>query len=121
MSTNNAAGNAPATESTTVPPLDFSVNKETRTAEIRREFDAELDLVWDAYTKKELLDQWWSPKPYLSVTKIMDFEPGGRRFYAMVSPEGEERWSVQKYISITPKSHFKFFNAFSDKDENMQL
>jgi uncharacterized protein YndB with AHSA1/START domain len=121
MSTNNQAGHAPATESTAVPPLDFTVNKETHTAEIRREFDAELDLVWDAYTKQELLDQWWSPKPYLSVTKIMDFEPGGRRFYAMVSPEGEERWSVQKYISITPKSHFKFFNAFSDKDENMQL
>ena len=51
----------------------------------------------------------------------MDFKVGGRRFYAMVSPEGVERWSVQKYTSITPKTNFKLFNAFADKDENLEL
>jgi uncharacterized protein YndB with AHSA1/START domain len=51
----------------------------------------------------------------------MDFKVGGRRFYAMVSPEGDERWAVQKYTSITPKTNFKFFNAFADKDENLIL
>jgi uncharacterized protein YndB with AHSA1/START domain len=51
----------------------------------------------------------------------MNFEVGGRRFYAMVSPEGQERWSVQKYTSISPKTNFKFFNAFADKDENPKL
>lgn len=39
----------------------------------------------------------------------------------MVSPEGQERWAVQKYTSITPKTNFKFFNAFADKDENPEL
>ena len=51
----------------------------------------------------------------------MNFEVGGRRFYAMVSPEGQERWSVQKYTSITPKTNFKFFNAFADAAENLEL
>ena len=51
----------------------------------------------------------------------MNFEVGGRRFYAMVSPEGPDRWSVQRYTSITPKTNFKFFNAFADKDENLEL
>jgi len=51
----------------------------------------------------------------------MDFEVGGRRFYAMVGPEGGERWAVQRYTSITPKTNFKFFNAFADADENLQL
>ena len=51
----------------------------------------------------------------------MDFRVGGRRFYAMVSPEGDERWVVQKYKSITPKTNFKFFNAFADKDEKLEL
>ena len=51
----------------------------------------------------------------------MNFEVGGRRFYAMVSPEGQERWSIQKYTSISPKTNFKYFNAFADKDENLQL
>jgi uncharacterized protein YndB with AHSA1/START domain len=101
--------------------MEFTVDKETKTVSITKEFAAELDLVWDAYTRAELLDQWWAPKPMTSRTKVMDFRVGGRRFYAMVTPEGAERWSVQKYTSITPKTSFKFFNAFADKDENPEL
>ena len=102
-------------------PFDFIVNKETKTAFITREFDADLSLVWDAFTKAEILDQWVAPKPWTSKTKFMDFKVGGRRFYAMVSPEGNERWAVQKYTSISPKTNFKMFNAFADKDENIEL
>lgn len=101
--------------------MEFTVNKETKTVLITAEFDAERDLIWDAYTKPELLDQWWAPKPWTSRTKVMDFREGGRRFYAMVSPEGLERWSVQRYTSITPKTNFQFFNAFSDENENLEL
>ncbi len=101
--------------------MDFIVNKETKTVSITKEFAAELSLVWDAYTKAELLDQWWAPKPWASRTKVMEFREGGRRFYAMVSPEGDERWAVQKYSSITPKTNFKLFNAFADADENLEL
>ena len=52
---------------------------------------------------------------------LLTIKVGGRRFYAMVSPEGLERWSVQKYTSITPKSNFKIFNSFADKDGNPEL
>ncbi len=101
--------------------FDFAVDKTAKTVFITREFEAELSLVWDAFTKQEILDQWWAPKPYASKTKIMNFEVGGRRFYAMVSPEGEEHWSIQKYTSISPKTNFKMLNAFADKDENPVL
>lgn len=101
--------------------MDFIVNKETKTVSITKEFDAARDLVWDAYTKPELLDQWWAPKPFASRTKVMEFREGGRRFYAMVSPEGAERWAVQKYTSITPKTNFKFYNTFADENENVEL
>ncbi|MEP6748139.1 MAG: SRPBCC domain-containing protein [Bacteroidota bacterium] len=101
--------------------FDLTVDKAKKMVFITREFDAELSLVWDAYTKPEILDQWWAPKPWTSKTKIMNFEVGGRRFYAMVSPEGLERWSVQQYTSISPKTNFKFFNVFADKDENPEL
>jgi uncharacterized protein YndB with AHSA1/START domain len=100
---------------------DFAVDKTTKTVFINREFAAELPLVWDAFTKAEILDQWVAPKPWTSKTKYMNFEVGGKRFYAMVSPEGLERWSIQEYTSITPKNNFKMYNAFADKDENPQL
>jgi uncharacterized protein YndB with AHSA1/START domain len=106
---------------TTNLQFDFTVDKAAKMVFITREFDAELSLVWDAFTKQELLDQWVAPKPYTAKTKHMNFEVGGRRLYAMVSPEGQERWLVQKYTSITPKTNFKMFNAFADKDENPEL
>lgn len=98
--------------------FDFRVDKSTKTVFIDREFNAELSLVWDAFTKQEILDQWWAPKPFLSKTIKMDFKVGGRRFYAMISPEGQEHYAIQKYTSITPKTNFKYLNAFADKDEN---
>ncbi len=101
--------------------FDFTVDKTTKTVFITREFDAGLSLVWDAFTKPEILDQWVAPKPWVSKTKFMDFKVGGRRFYAMVSPEGQERWAIQKYTSISPKTNFKYLNAFADKDENPEL
>ena len=99
--------------------FDFKVDKETKTVYIEREFNAEVSLVWDAFTKQEILDQWWAPKPYSSKTMKMEFKVGGRRFYAMVSPEGVELgWHIQDYTSINPKTNFKFFSVFADKDEN---
>src|SRR6186713_2449301 len=101
--------------------FDFTVDKAAKTVFITREFDADLSLVWDAFTKAEFLDQWVAPKPFAAKTKFMDFKVGGRRFYAMVSPEGQERWAIQRYTSITPKTNFKMFSVFADKDENPEL
>lgn len=101
--------------------FDFTVDKPAKTVYINREFAAELPLVWDAFTKAELLDQWVAPKPWSARTKYMNFEVGGRRFYAMVSPEGQERWAVQEFTSITPKTNFKMYNTFSDENENREL
>ena len=102
-------------------PVELTVDKASKTVHVTKEFNAALPLVWDAFTKQELLDQWWAPKPYASKTKVMNFEVGGRRFYAMVSPEGQERWSVQTFRAINPKTNFKMTNAFADKDENPDL
>jgi uncharacterized protein YndB with AHSA1/START domain len=101
--------------------FDFTVDKAAKTVYITREFAAEISLVWDAFTKQEILDQWWAPKPWTSKTKFMDFKVGGRRFYAMVSPDGQESWQIQDYTSISPKTNFKYLSVFADKDENPHL
>ena len=99
--------------------FDFTVDKTNNTVLVNREFAAELSLVWDAFTKKEILDQWWAPQPWISKTYSMEFKNGGRRFYAMVSPEGQEHYSIQKFTSITPKTNLKWLSSFADKDENI--
>lgn len=99
--------------------FDFTVDESTNSILITKEFDAELSLVWDAFTKEEILDQWWAPKPLVSKTKVMNFEVGGRRFYSMVWPEGQEYWGVKKYTLINPKTRIKWLSSFTDKDENI--
>lgn len=98
---------------------DFSVDRENNTIKVRREFLAPLKHVWAAWTEKELLDQWWAPEPLKSETKEMDFREGGRRFYAMVSPEGNRQWSFAEYKSITPKRNFKCRCYFCDSEGNI--
>ena len=101
--------------------FDFTVDKATKMVYITREFDANQSLVWDAFTKAELIDQWIAPEPMVAKTKFQDFKVGGKRFYAMINPDGQELWAIQTYTSITPKTNFKMHNAFADKDENPQL
>ena len=99
--------------------FDFTVDKATKTVLITREFAAELSLVWDAFTKPEILDQWGAPAPWTTQTISMDFKVGGRRFYKMISPEGQEYFSVQDFTSISPMTNFKYISGSCDKDENI--
>ena len=98
---------------------DFIVDKVNNKITIKREFSAERDLVWAAFTKREILDQWWAPKPWQTKTKSMDFRSGGRWLYAMVGPAGEEHWSYIDYIVVEPTTRFTGKDAFSDSDGNI--
>ena len=98
--------------------MNFSVNKETITVNIKREFNASLANVWSAWTETEILDQWWAPAPFTSKTKRMDFTEGGHRLYAMVGPENQERWGILDYTSISPKTNFKYSSTFCDSEGN---
>ncbi|WP_242205200.1 SRPBCC domain-containing protein [Aestuariivivens insulae] len=96
--------------------FDFLVDKENSTLTIVREFAAERPLVWDCYTKQELLDQWFAPKPFTTKTKSMVFENGGHWHYAMVDPEGTEYWGYTEYHDINPIDSYRTIDAFSDSE-----
>jgi len=99
--------------------FDFTIDKLTSSVLVTRQFAAGLPLVWDAFTKQEIIDQWWAPKPWVSKTKNMDLKVGGHRFYAMVGPEGQEHWAIEKYTFIDPKTKVIWVSSFADKDENI--
>lgn len=96
--------------------FDFSVDKTNKTVHIKREFDASLRLVWQAWTTAELLNQWWAPKPYRIETKTLDFREGGRWHYAMVSPENEKHWCCFDYEMIRELKGFTGWDAFCDEE-----
>jgi uncharacterized protein YndB with AHSA1/START domain len=96
--------------------FDFTVDKATKTIHVTREFAADLDLVWDAFTKAEILAMWTAPKPFRILIKEMDFREGGRCLSAMISPEDAYHWSLAEYIKIEPKSSFLSRNSFCDEN-----
>jgi len=98
--------------------MNFTVDKENSTVHIKREFNASLANVWSAWTEPEILDQWWAPAPFKSKTKSMEFKEGGRRLYAMVGPDNQEKWSFFNYTSISPKTNFKYSSTFCDAEAN---
>lgn len=95
--------------------FNFSVDKENKTINIQREFNANLELVWKAWTEATLLDLWWAPKPYRSQTKSMNFEEGGFRLYAMISPENQEHWAREDYQKIEYSKSFAATKTFCDE------
>lgn len=96
--------------------FDFTVNKENSTIVIKREFNANLELVWQAWTNSEILDQWCAPNPYSTETKTMDLREGGFWHYAIVSPEGNKHWSRYDYQKIEPKKSITELRTFSDEN-----
>lgn len=96
--------------------FDFIADKEKNTLTIRREFLAGRQLVWDCYTKSELLDQWFAPAPLTTKTKSMDFREGGHWHYAMVEPTGTEYWGLTAYQTITPIDNYTALDAFSNAE-----
>ena len=102
------------------------LNKETiitqqspKQLRVVRHFDADLPLVWDAWTKKDLLDEWWALKPYKARTKSMDFREGGMWMYCMEGPAGDQQWCRADFISITPQENFSMDEGFCDANGNI--
>lgn len=98
--------------------FNFSVDKENNTINIQRKFNAELELVWKAWTIPEILDQWWAPKPFQNKTKILDFKEGGMWHYAMVSPENKMHWNRFDYVRIEEQNMFSGWDGFCDEEAN---
>ena len=86
---------------------------------ISRNFNAPLNLVWRAWTEPEILDKWFAPEPWKSVTKHMDFKEGGHRLYYMQGPEGEKHWGKMMYIKIVPEDFFNAEDGFCDENGNI--
>ena len=95
--------------------FDFLVDKEKNTLTIKREFAAKRQMVWDCYTKSELLDRWFAPKPLTTKTKSMDFREGGHWHYAMVEPNGQEYWGRMDYQTIRPIDNYTSLDGFCDE------
>lgn len=97
----------------------FSNHPSGQKMTIEREFNAPLDVVWQAWTDASLLDQWWAPHPWKTETKYQDFSEGGHWLYSMNGPEGEQHWARFDYDRIVNEKAFDGTDAFTDDAGNV--
>ena len=95
--------------------FDFVVDKAKSNITVKRQFAAKRQLVWDCHTKRELLDQWFAPKPLTTKTKHMEFREGGYWHYAMLTPDGQSFWNRLDYETIKPIDAYSALDGFCDE------
>lgn len=103
---------------TTSKQTTISKDLARRKLVVVREFDAPLEQVWKAWTEKDLLDQWWAPKPWKAETKTMDFKEGGTWLYCMVGPDGTKSWCRVDFKTIVQNKSFTIDEGFCDENGN---
>jgi uncharacterized protein YndB with AHSA1/START domain len=84
-----------------------------------RNFDAPLEEVWRAWTERDLLDQWWAPKPWKAVTISMDCCSGGMWHYYMQGPDGSRHYSRADYVTVSTNEAYEALTAFCDGKGNI--
>lgn len=99
---------------------EIITNPENAIFEAKREFKADISLVWRAWTEAGLLDQWWAPAPWKCETRSMDFKEGGKWNYEMVGPGGEKHGGIQIYEKISIEDFFSGKDAFADENGNIK-
>lgn len=86
-------------------------NSETTTKapdlHLTRTFDAPLGLVWEAWSKAEFVQRWFTPQPLTTPKCEIDFRTGGR-FYLVMNMNGVDLPMDAKYDEVTPKSRVAF-------------
>ncbi len=85
---------------------------------VTRDFDAPIQRVWEAWTRPEILDQWWAPKPWKAVTTQMDFRSGGQWLHYMEGPDGTRHYCRADYNSVVAGKSYEGKDSFCDEDGN---
>jgi len=84
-----------------------------------RTFDAPRDRVWQAWTQRDRLMHWFTPKGFKMTTAKLDLRPGGMFHYCLRSPERAEMWGKFVYRQIVAPQTIVLVNSFSDEEGGM--
>lgn len=92
-----------------------------RTLTIEKNFNAPLQLVWDAWTQSEHIVKWWGPKGIDIKVIEHNFEIGGKWKYSTVMPDGNEYVTEGTYTEIVALEKIVTSADFKPMTEDVQI
>jgi uncharacterized protein YndB with AHSA1/START domain len=88
---------------------------------LTRVFDAPRSLVFEAFTKPELLKRWFGPRGWSLAVCEVDFRVGGGFRFVLRGPDGKEMGMRGVYREITPPERSVHVESFDDYPGESQV
>ncbi len=82
---------------------------------ITRYFTSSKDVVYNAFTTSESLQQWWGPAGFEMEVKTFEFYPEGIFHFVLKNKDGMEMWAKWIFKEIKEESKLQFINCFSNE------
>lgn len=76
--------------------------------------DASRKKIWRCWTEAELLEQWFTPKPFTTEVESIDLRTGGSSVFIMRGPNGEEIRNAGVYLEVVPHEKLVFTDAYTE-------
>ena len=93
------------------------VNNAVVPSEIVREFDAPRQLVFDAWTQVEHLNNWMFPMSGCTCEYVSaNIVNGGESLHKLTMPNGNQMWLLTKYEEVIPPERLVFLQYFSNEN-----
>ena len=85
---------------------------------VTRTIDGPADIVWDAWTKPELMQRWWAPKsvPINLLSVEMDVRVGGTYRFTFQVDATSTMAFYGRYLEVVPPSRLVWTNEEGDGD-----
>jgi len=88
---------------------------------LTRVFDAPRSMVWDAFTKPELLKRWFGPRGWSLVVCEVDLKLGGGFRFVLRGPDGRDMGMRGVYREIVPPERSVHMESFDDYPGESQV
>src|SRR5260370_15872059 len=88
---------------------------------LTRVFDAPRSMVWDAFSKPELLKRWFGPRGWSLVVCEVDLKVGGGFRFVMRGPDGRDMGMRGVYREIVPTERSVHAESFDDYPGESQV
>lgn len=75
---------------------------------LSRVFDAPRSLVWEAWSKAEYVQRWFTPAPLTTPRCEVDLRAGGVFYLVMKMPDGVELPMDARFVEVVPQERIVF-------------
>ncbi len=100
--------------------METNESKEILTLSIKREFNASIEAVFQAWTSAEKVCRWFAPSSDFTVkVPLMDAQAGGQYRIEMTNPDGATYTAIGEYLEVSEPDKLVFTWGWDGGDGGM--